>query len=172
MQNVEFKAELKDLPLARSICVALGAAPVATLEQTDSYYRCAQGRLKKREVPGEPTEWIAYERPDVTQPRLSRFTIFTETDARARFQPHTLEPWVVVRKTRELLMYGTTRIHLDIVRDLGTFIEFEALVSSRQPAARGHEVVAELRRALAPALGESIAVGYSDLLRPDADERA
>jgi adenylate cyclase class IV len=168
MQNVEYKAECRDLGLARSIALALGASAVAELEQTDTYYRLPRGRLKKREVRGEPTEWIFYDRADLTGPKISRFTIFSEAEARERFAPESLGVWVVVKKKRALLMLGNVRIHLDAVEGLGTFVEFEALVSRRHSVARCNEAVAALRKALEPALGEPIAVGYSDLL---AEER-
>lgn len=164
MQNVEFKAELRDPDLARSICAALGALSVATIRQTDTYYRVPEGRLKRREVAGEPIEWIFYERADVAQPKVSRFAIYTEAEARERFAPHEKPVWAVVKKVRELLLLGEVRIHLDQVEGLGSFLEFEALVTSRQPLAKAQEKVAELRRALAPALGEPIASGYADLL--------
>jgi hypothetical protein len=77
MQNVEFKAELKDLDLARSICLALGRSSPGILDQTDTYYVVKQGRLKKRETRGGETEWILYERPDAAGNKLSRFKIYT-----------------------------------------------------------------------------------------------
>src|SRR5262245_38130157 len=99
MQNVEYKAELKDLPLARTILAALGATPVGTLEQTDTYYRMTgprrgggswPGRLKRRETEGEPTEWIAYEREDRARAKISRFKIYTEAEAKERFPQSAL----------------------------------------------------------------------------------
>lgn len=48
--NAEFKAELRDLTLARHIARSLGGLPVETVDQTDTYYRVASGRLKRREV--------------------------------------------------------------------------------------------------------------------------
>jgi adenylate cyclase, class 2 len=178
MQNVEYKAELKDPALARTILAALGATAVATLEQTDTYYRVTKprrgggaraGRLKKRETVGEATEWIAYEREDQTRPKLSRFKIYSENEARERFPESTLERGVVVRKMRELYLLDHVRVHLDRVEGLGTFLEFEALVSPRQNEKQCHEIVERLRRELRPALGEGIAVGYADLLAAGGD---
>ena len=176
MQNVEYKAELKDPALARSIVRALGATPRGTLIQTDTYFmlgapagrtkRAAvrSGRLKKRETAGAPTQWISYDREDSAAPKLSRFKIYTEEEAAAKFGPGPHETRVVVRKTRELFMLGHVRIHLDTVESLGTFLEFEAMVSPRQNRAACEESVARLRRELSPALGEAIGVGYADLL--------
>lgn len=167
MQNVEFKAELQDLPLARSICRALGAASVSTMQQTDTYYKLPAGRLKKREIPGEPTEYIFYQRPDKTQPKLSNFTIYSENEAITRFGASGLPVWLVVKKTRELWMLGNVRIHLDSVEKLGNFLEFEALVTPQTDTAKCHAVVGELREQFRPALGEPVSVGYSDMLASD-----
>ncbi len=176
MQNVEYKAELKDLSLARSIVRALGAQFVGVLEQTDRYYRLPEparrpkrpaaspARLKKRETVGEPTQWIYYERANAANPKLSGFKIYTEQEAAERFGPGPFEERAVVRKRRELYMLGHIRIHLDRVEGLGEFLEFEAMVSARQSQGACREAVERLRRELAPALGEAIGVGYADLI--------
>ncbi len=48
--NAEFKAELRDFNLARHIARSLGGIPVETIDQTDTYYIVASGRLKRREI--------------------------------------------------------------------------------------------------------------------------
>lgn len=164
MHNVEFKCELRDIALARGLCAAVGAVRTDLLEQTDTYFRVPTGRLKRREVPGNAPEYIAYERADRTQPKLSHFTIYTENEAVERFGVRPLPIWTVVRKRREVWMWRNVRIHLDEVQGLGTFLEMEALVSPAHPVPRCHEAIAELRSGLGPALGEAIAVGYADML--------
>jgi predicted adenylyl cyclase CyaB len=169
MENVEFKAELRDIALARTICRAIGASFILTMDQTDTYFRVPSGRLKKRECESEPTEWIYYERADKAAARLSRFTIYSAQQARERFGETSLPVRAVVRKRRELYMLGNTRIHLDAVEGLGTFLELESLIGRDHGTARGHEAVATLRTQFAPALGETVAVGYVDLIDPSAE---
>jgi len=164
MINVEYKAELRDPELARAACRALGALHVGDLEQTDTYFRIPDGRLKKRETAGEPTEWIFYDRENRSLPKLSRFTIYEERAAVERFGTRPLPIWLTVVKKRELWLLGTVRIHLDEVEHLGRFAEFEALVSPKQNVAACHERIAQLRKRFGPALGEPISGGYSDLL--------
>lgn len=164
MHNVEFKAELRDLPLARGLLRRLGATFIMALSQTDTYFRIPDGRLKKRECAGEPTEWIFYDRANRLQPKLSHFVIYSENEARVRFGATPLPVWCVVRKVRELFMLGNVRIHLDQVEGLGAFAEFEALVSRSTNVAKCHERVQHLRGMLGPALGEAISCGYADLL--------
>jgi adenylate cyclase class IV len=171
MNNVELKAELRDLAIARATCRAIGASFILAFEQTDTYFRIPHGRLKKRETDGEPPEYIFYERPNRAGPKLSQFTIYTEEAALERFGREPLPVWVTVRKRRELWMYGNVRIHLDNVEGLGKFLEFEALVSRDHNIAKCQESVAELRAKFQPVLGELIDCGYSDLLASEQESQ-
>lgn len=172
MQNIEFKAELRDPDLAEAICRRLGARPISVMRQTDTYYRVATGRLKKRESVilepdgpiAEPVEFIYYHRADSPEPRVSTFTVYSESEAHEHFGEDRLPIWLVVRKTRRLSMLGATRIHLDTVEDLGSFLELESMVSRSNPPARARQANEKLRVALGPVLGEPLSKSYSDLL--------
>ena len=164
MQNIEFKAELRDMALARAQAQALGARLISIVEQRDTYYKLPDGRLKKREAKGEPTEWIFYHRPDRAGPRMSHFTLYSDDQARLKWGTASLREWVTVRKRREIFMIENVRIHLDEVESLGCFIEFEALCSRKWNVKRCHEEIADLRSAFAPILGEAISGSYSDLV--------
>lgn len=171
MQNIEFKAELRNLEGARGQCKVVGCDFIGALQQTDTYFRLTDGRLKKRESPGEPIEWIFYHRPDRITPKMSNFTLLTDEQARRRWGTHSLTPWLRVVKTRELWMLGDVRIHIDQVEELGLFIEFEAKVSRHFDVKSCHAAVAELREMFGPLLGEAISVSYSDLIHQIAAER-
>jgi adenylate cyclase class IV len=185
MHNVEFKAELRDPALARTLCRQIKAAWVVTMKQVDTYFRLADGRLKKREIwidtgPGpapspegdprwepHPPEWIFYHRADQAKARLSAFAIYSQAQAEARFGTVPLPVWVTVRKVREVWMHTGVRIHLDHVEDLGHYLEMEALISQRQPLAACYQQIALLRQALGPVMGEVLSGSYSDLLASD-----
>jgi adenylate cyclase, class 2 len=169
MQNVELKVELRDLPLARSIARAIGAAFILDFTQTDTYYRIPSGKLKKRETEGEPPEFIFYERPAKPTAKLSSFQIYTEEQALERFGREPLPTWLVVKKRRELYMLANVRIHLDTVERLGTFLEFEAQVSRAHPLDACTRAVADLRETFHPALGELIDCGYAELLERELE---
>lgn len=164
MQNVEFKSELRELDAARLQCTAMGAKLIGVLEQTDTYFRLADGRLKRREAEGEPVEWIYYHRADRVEPRLCHYSILSDAQARRRWGTASLRTWLTVRKRRELWMQENVRIHLDEVEELGTFIEFEAIVSRDFSVDVCQEEVAGLREAFAPILGEPVSRGYADLM--------
>lgn len=167
MHNVEFKSELRDLPIAREVCRSLGATHIGTFTQVDTYFRIPAGRLKLRETQGEAPEYIFYERRNQAGPKLSHFTIYSQAQAEERFGREPLPTWLVVRKKRELYMLASTRIHLDSVEGLGTFLELESLISRDNSTEAAHATIADLRRAFGPVLGEPIDCGYSDLLAQD-----
>lgn len=173
MHNIEYKAELRDLPLARGICRVLGAGFIGVLDQIDTYFRIPSGRLKRREAwtdgEQEPIEYIFYDRPNRARPRLSHFVIYTEKQAIERFGCEPLPVRVVVRKRRELYMRANVRIHLDEVEHLGRFLEFEALVAGDCTLTQCRGSVDELRAAFMPVLGEPIDCGYADLLEKEIE---
>lgn len=171
MQNIEFKAELRDLATARKQCEVLGATFAGQLIQEDTYYRLADGRLKRRLTEGASPEWIYYHRINRAAPRMSNYIILTDDQARRRWGTQNLKPWLVVRKARELWMIEHVRIHLDEVEQLGCFVEFEAVVSSEHDVKECGEDVAELRDIFAPLLGETIGVSYSDMMAQEVEEQ-
>ena len=164
MQNIEFKAELRDIEAARRQCDVLGAQYIGRLRQTDTYYKVVDGRLKRRVAPGEPTEWIYYHRPDRVTPKMSNYSILTEDQAHRRWGTKRLRAWLTVTKTRELWMVEEVRIHLDDVDRLGRFIEFEAVISREFDVQACHRAVGELRQLFAVTMGEPVSTSYSDLI--------
>jgi adenylate cyclase class IV len=66
------------------------------------------------------------------------------------------------------------RIHLDIVEQLGTFLEFEAVLAAQQSEAEGQRQLAALMSSFELRDEMLIAVSYSDLLleRATASHRA
>lgn len=163
MHNIEFKAELRDPVAARRQCQLLGAERIGDLRQTDTYFRMHDGRLKRREAPGEPTEWIYYHRRDIVRPRMCSYSILSDAQAKRRWGTRGLKPWLTVRKTRELWMLDNVRIHLDDVERLGRFIEFEAVVSRKHDVQACHERINQLRQTFGPTMGEPVGPSYSDL---------
>lgn len=169
MQNVEIKCELRDLPLARTLCAALKSPLAETLKQTDTYFKLADGRLKRRESEGFPTEYIFYHRENAAKNRLSRFKIYSLQEARTVFGLQEPPVWVVVKKVREVYVYQGVRIHLDQVEGLGNFFELEALVTPQNNLAKGYERVDMLRRHFGPVLGEPLSASYSDMLAAESE---
>lgn len=164
MHNVEFKAELRDMELAQTICRRIGATEAMAFEQTDTYYKVPSGRLKRREQTGEDVSYVFYDRADKAEARLSHYVLYDEPTARQRFRVDSLPELVIVRKERVVYLIGNVRVHLDRVDGLGEFLEIEAVVSRAHNVRDCHQKVTELKSQLAPALGELISLSYSDMM--------
>jgi predicted adenylyl cyclase CyaB len=106
----------------------LGVEYIRTVQQRDTYYKSPQGRLKLREIKkGNTAELIFYERKNHAGPKQSKVIILKIQEAKPfkHFFQKALTTTVVIEKKREIYLYKGTQIHLDSVKDLGTFIEFE-----------------------------------------------
>jgi homotetrameric cytidine deaminase len=170
--NVELKARDPDPDATAARALALGAVDHGLLHQRDTYFAGRHGRLKLREQNDSTSELIAYRRADATEPGESSYTRVEVADAAALGEAlaAALGTVVVVRKRRRLLIWDGVRIHLDEVKDLGTFLEFEALVApDGSDLAAAEDKVAHLRTELAIEDDALIASGYSDLLLDGAD---
>jgi len=165
MQTIEFKAELRNIGAARQQCQLLGAQREGVIAQRDTSFRMTDGRLLKRESDsGKAIQWVYYHRPDRVSPRMCNYTILTDAQAKRRWGTRSLRPWLLVEKTRELWTFGEVRIHLDEVKELGSFLELDAMVSRRFNVKACHEAIARLRETFSPVLGEPISASYADLL--------
>ena len=168
-RNLELKVRVPDLAGVREACGKV-ATPAAVMEQIDTYFHAAHGRLKLRESTGgldaNEATLIAYSRPDRGDVRASDYHLTPVPDAAGVKAALAAALGVrgVVRKRREVFMFHNVRIHLDEVEGLGTFVELEAVVS---PDA-GEEVSLGRLDALCDLLGlarsDGIAGSYADLL--------
>ena len=165
MRNWELKCRCGDLEAVRGRALALGARDVGVLEQTDTFFPAPEGRLKLREFGEGAGELIAYRRADGTEARGSDYLLcqVSEPERLREALAFALGTRVVVRKRRRLLLWRHTRIHLDDVEGLGSFVELETVMSGQTDAAAR----AELEEAAA-ALGldacEPVSGAYVDLL--------
>jgi homotetrameric cytidine deaminase len=168
--NVELKARAADLDAVVERCVSLGAEDRGVLHQRDTYFAARSARLKLREERDRGSELIVWGRPDVEEPKESTYVLAPVSAPEPMLE--ALEyalgaPVVVVSKRRRLFMWEGVRIHIDDVDELGTFIEFEAVLESgagEAELAAAHEKVAHLRRELQVEDDGLVSVGYADLL--------
>jgi adenylate cyclase class 2 len=165
-RNVELKARCHDLAAARAAAERIGTRFEATLHQIDTYFHVPHGRLKLREIDGVRAELIGYERPNETGDRASDYRVVPVTDTAGLKAALAAALGVrgEVRKRRDLLLWRNVRIHLDEVEGLGSFLEFEAVVSPTDNEAASREHLKQLAAALKVSEADRIAVSYSDLL--------
>ena len=158
-RNVEIKAAVKDLASVAAAVAALSPTEPMHLEQEDTFFHCPHGRLKLRKLSTAVGQLIHYERPDDAGPRTSEYVVVPtlEPDRLRDLLASAYGIVGVVRKRRTVRLVGRTRVHLDTVEGLGTFVELEVVLDDAEPSEPG---VVEARR-LMTALG----IGEDQLVR-------
>ena len=71
----------------------------------------------------------------------------------------------MVRKTRTLYLIGQTRVHIDEVEGLGTFLELEVVLRERQIEAEGKAIAESLMVEFGIDKRELVPEAYVDLLK-------
>ena len=169
-RNIELKARCPDLNRARAAAESVGATFSGVLKQTDTYYCAQHGRLKLREINDDRAELIWYFRPQHAEARPSDYHITPiplESVAALKVTlTSALRVRGIVSKRRELWLWHNVRIHLDEVDELGTFIEYEAVIGTDvgEDEATAHKRLAELCESMNVRGEDRVAESYSDLL--------
>lgn len=165
-RNIELKCRCRDLEAVRARALAAGAREAGVLEQRDTFFTGGRARLKLRELGAGRAELISYQRPDLAEPRASDYRVATVERAAelAAVLDQALGTAGVVEKRRRLLLLRNTRIHLDEVEGLGTFVELETVLAG-QPDVEGERELAEIEAALGLERAARVAVPYVELLR-------
>jgi adenylate cyclase, class 2 len=134
--NLELKASIPSIAEARLSARQCGADFAGILEQEDTYFSVQRGRLKLREIAGQGAQLIYYERPETNLERWSNYSMSPVADAALLKEQLSAAVGikVIVKKRRELFLLDGTRVHLDEVEGLGTFLEFEIPVRDEQEA--------------------------------------
>ncbi len=164
MRNIELKARLGDVAKAARVCEEIGAVYRGDIRQTDTYFHVPSGRLKLRQNDPGDTELIFYHRADLPGSKASDYEIAPASRELGDVLARALGVRVVVQKVRSLWLWHNVRIHLDTVEQLGTFIEFEAVLRGGLDDADGHQKVADLRRCFAIVDSDLLVRSYVDLL--------
>ena len=163
-ENVELKARFPDHRRAGEILDSIGASYEGTERQVDTYFRASRGRLKIREIRGEPAELIFYERIESGERRDCTYFLhrFDDPENLRLLLEAGLGSWARVEKTRKVYRYQNVKINLDDVKGLGRFIEFEAAAEGDPESA--DRIVKELVEKFEIAPGQVVLESYSDLL--------
>jgi predicted adenylyl cyclase CyaB len=165
-RNIELKVRLASLDTARKTAQRIATSRLGLLHQVDTYFHVPRGRLKLREFDGVQAELIAYHRDDAAHARESEYSIVPISDPALLKQAlaAVLGIRAVVDKTREVFLHHNARIHLDHVQGLGTFLEFEAVLSEEINETAGRGQVEWLCRQFGIEPGDVLAESYGDLL--------
>lgn len=165
-RNIELKARLRDPAAARQIAAALATAPAESQRQRDTYFRVRHGRLKLREIEGRTSQLVWYARTDQFGPKGSDYRLVAvahPTELREALAS-ACGICAVVDKQREVFLYNNVRIHLDVVADLGDFIEFEAVLGPEVDDAAGRAQVEFLQTAFRLSADDLLDRSYAEML--------
>jgi predicted adenylyl cyclase CyaB len=165
-RNIEIKARIDSVEALLPLAQALAEDPPQIIEQDDTFFACASGRLKLRDFGSGQGELIHYRRADAEGPKLSDY-VRVETDNPAALREALERAYGVIgrmRKTRVLLLVGQTRIHLDRVEGLGDFLELEVVLREGQAEQDGEAIAEALMAKLGVGASQRLAGAYLDLL--------
>jgi predicted adenylyl cyclase CyaB len=131
--------------------------------QRDIYYKIKGKRLKLRIINNEIGNLILYDRDESSSKRISKYLIAdTENPAEMdKILRNFFDVLLVVDKKREIFIAENIRIHLDKVKGLGNFIEFEVIFNSFRKAKKTMNDLIEYFELIEAGFFKS---SYSDLL--------
>jgi len=126
--NIEIKAKSENQDNIREILKSKNADFLGVDHQIDTYFKVNNGRLKLREGKIE-NHLIHYQRENNEGPKQSEVILF-KSDPKSPLKEiltKALGILVVVDKKREIYFIDNVKFHIDFVRDLGRFVEIEAI---------------------------------------------
>ncbi|MFP3889282.1 class IV adenylate cyclase [uncultured Ralstonia sp.] len=165
-RNVEIKARVRDVAALVARAAAIAESGPQRIDQDDTFFACANGRLKLRQFSPERGELIHYFRANSAGPRVSNYHIVPTAAPDALRDTLAAAMGIAGRviKTRQLYLAGQTRIHVDAVQDLGDFVELEVVLRDDQSEDDGVKIAHALMQALGIAETDLLDVAYVDLL--------
>jgi predicted adenylyl cyclase CyaB len=166
MKNIELKITLAEPKSILSKLKFIKARFAGKLSQVDTYYNCQNGLLKIREINGKNFELIFYKRPNTKKSKISDYQVLPLDKSQLAKTKYILNgafgEKVIVKKKRSLWLYKNTRIHIDKVNNLGSYLELETVVKkSIADAKKEHQ---QLIKKLDIENAKKVDISYSDLL--------
>lgn len=128
IKNFEFKAKVDEFESFETKLLTLNPVFQGLDHQIDTYFNVQHGRLKLREGNIE-NSLINYDRKNVSGSKESQIILYQHTpdDALKAILTRQLGIKIIVDKKRKIYYLNNVKFHFDLVQDLGTFIEVEAI---------------------------------------------
>ncbi len=164
--NVEIKARIDNVERVARLVSYLSDSIQERMGQEDTFFDVIFGRLKLRQHVCGPSELIYYERPDQLEPCKSHYCICPVRNPAITKQvlANALGVRGVIRKERLLYWIDNTRVHVDQVEGLGSFLELEVLLSPSVSASQGYEIAGRLIKKLGIKESNLVDAAYIDLV--------
>ncbi len=160
--NLELKIKINSKAKLEKTVKNIKAVYKGLLVQKDIYFQNDKGILKLRIEKGS-YNLIKYSRDEIKK-RWSDYEILKlEGKDVEKFLSGILKVEAVVEKKRKLYLYKNTRIHIDEVKSLGSFLELETVVvkDKKSASAEFDKVI----RLLNLDISKQIKSSYRNLLR-------
>lgn len=126
--NIEIKARCDQPDRIRTILKNHNADYKGTDHQIDTYFEVPEGRLKLRQGTIE-NNLIFYKRDNQSGPKSSSINLVPAEHPQKLYAllDNALNTKVVVDKQREIYFIDNVKFHIDEVKELGSFVEIEAI---------------------------------------------
>jgi predicted adenylyl cyclase CyaB len=167
MKNLEIKYQISDLDIVKKKISKIDEVKrVWQHYQKDIYYNVPHGRLKLRIESDTPTQLIFYKRVDTNSARKSYYEIYqsADPDSLSHLLQKSFGIKIIVKKFRSLFLFRNVRIHLDIVEELGTFLELESVMNDGTNESVATKNLDKLLFYLKNIQLIPVSVSYSDIL--------
>ena len=166
-RNVEIKARVKNIENLERAVEKISDTEVSEIFQDDTFFNCTRGRLKLRTFSQQQGELIFYQRADQLEPTESFYLRSTINDPASLLETLGFaygEAGRVIKK-RNLYFVGRTRIHIDRVEGLGSFVELEVVLEDDENVDVGAREAERIMQQLGIDKSQRVEGAYVDLLR-------
>ena len=128
IKNFEFKAKIDEIEKYENKLLTLNPKFQGLDHQIDTYFNVQYGRLKLREGNIE-NALINYDRENVSGSKESQIILYKHEPniALKEILTKQLGVKIIVDKKRKIYFIDNVKFHFDIVENLGTFMEVEAI---------------------------------------------
>ncbi len=171
--NIEFKAVTNKPNELEALLQKQAPVFIGEDHQVDTYFNVPSGRLKLREGNIE-NALIHYQRENKAGSKSSHVLLYQHKPENTlkEMLVNSLGVKAVVDKTRRIYFIENVKFHFDKVKDLGTFIEVEAI---DKDGTIGRQLLQEQCDGYAAffniAVEDFVAVSYSDLVMQQAGKQ-
>lgn len=165
--NIEIKARVESITALESLVRRHATSGPEQISQDDTFFPCANGRLKLRMFSAEAGELIFYRRIDGPGPKQSSYVLAKTAEPEALRRALVLAYGEAGRviKRRTLYLVDRTRVHLDRVEGLGEFLELEVVMEEGESVEIGVAIAERLLVLLGIDASQLVTGAYVDLLR-------
>ena len=165
--NLELKAHLSNLEDTKNLVEAIESIRFEAQDiQKDTFFTVPNGRLKLRESSFYGDILIPYLRENRQDAKSCDYSLIDINDTKTLKQIFStmFGIRIIVEKVRLIYLYENVRIHLDRVKNLGDFLEFEAVLSTKYNKSDGQQKINYLKDYLGIKESDLISVSYADML--------